>query len=97
MLTDVRKHYRFAGDTVCVVPIGGSARLACFEPRQSLADPPGAATFYVLEGTGVFTLAGQPQYVSAGGLVCDEPAAGIGNPGPGRLVVLIIGASNPQP
>ena len=99
MITDVRKHYRFSADRTEVVAIhdgpGLTCRLACFEPRQALPPEtidPVAATCYVVEGTGIFTIDQRAEYVSAGGLVCLDGAAScrIDNPGPGRLVVMIV-------
>jgi quercetin dioxygenase-like cupin family protein len=101
-VTDVRKHYRFAPEAVEVVTIhdaaGLSCRLVCFEPRQTLAGEAAgdlAEVVYVLEGTGVFESAGQPVHVSAGGLLSRDRGEGlsINNPGPGRLVVMMVSAS----
>lgn len=97
MFTDIRKHYSFSPDEVVLVTVTESAgqvcRLACFEPRQTLsADAVGVAALYVLEGTGIVTMGEKQEYVSAGSLVAADPFLPVAatNPGPGRLVMLLI-------
>ena len=106
LATDVRKHYRFSPDQVEVVAIheaaGLACRLACFDPRLTLnADAIGdaIAMFYVLEGTGLFDSTDPPQHVSAGGIVCKDPdnRLSIHNPGPSRLVVMMVCFLPPPP
>ncbi|MCG3180397.1 MAG: hypothetical protein BIFFINMI_02757 [Phycisphaerae bacterium] len=105
MITDVRQHYRFDGEKFArsnLVETGQLfADVYCFEAGQS--QPPhthdGATKiYYVIEGTGLFTLGPDERHVSAGGFVCAGPGQvhGVSNPGPGRLVTLTVMAPNPN-
>jgi quercetin dioxygenase-like cupin family protein len=105
MITDVRKHYQFEAEQFVKVNLVETAQLFCdlycFEAGQ--AQPPrthdGATKFYyVLEGTGLFTLGDEERHVSAGGFVCAEPGVvhGVSNAGPARLVALVTMAPNPN-
>ena len=77
------------------------AGLNCFEPGQEHALHTHAGQdklYYVLEGEGDVTVGGETTRVVAGDLVlakAGEPHA-IANPGPGRLVVMVVMAPPPK-
>lgn len=72
----------------------------CFEPGQEQAGhrhAVGDKLYYVLSGTGRIRVGGEEREVAAGDLAC-APAGeehGVLNPGPERLVVLVMMAPKP--
>ena len=73
----------------------------CFEPGQEQTGhrhPVGDKLYYVVEGRGRIRVGDDEREVGAGELVCapagDEHA--VRNPGPGRLVLLVVMAPKPS-
>jgi len=72
----------------------------CFEPGQEQAGhrhAVGDKLYYILEGAGRIRVGTEERTVSAGDLVC-APAGeehAVGNPGPGRLALLVVMAPKP--
>jgi quercetin dioxygenase-like cupin family protein len=73
----------------------------CFEPGQAQAGhrhAVGDKLYYVIEGSGRIRVGSEERQVGAGELVC-APAGeehGVTNPGPGRLVLLVMMAPKPS-
>lgn len=73
----------------------------CFEPGQEQkghVHAVGDKLYYVLEGTGRITVGDDERQVAPGDLVCAPAGEGHGvrNPGPGRLVLLVMMAPKPS-
>ena len=73
----------------------------CLEPGQEQkphVHAGAAKVYYVLEGEGVFLVGEEEQSLGAGHAVLAPAEAphGVRNPGPGRLVLLVTMAPNPN-
>lgn len=95
---------RYQADKMAKVDIAASPRLLCglncFEPGQvhnAHAHSGADKLYYVLEGTGEFTLGTERRTLAAGDLlhVPEDVEHGVTNTGDGRLSVMIVIAPNP--
>jgi quercetin dioxygenase-like cupin family protein len=104
VVPDVRSHAVFRPEKMGKADLAAAAALFaglnCFEPGQKHALHTHAGQdklYYVLEGIGDVTVGGETSRIHPGDLVLaksEEPHA-LANPGPGRLVVMVVMAPPP--